>query len=99
MARWPWVSRLAWDLVVEELRRVREQNDRLVEHITRMDRVEHGLGEHPVKVRTLEPMPKEVYEKIREYESSQVRAQVEREAQALHRQGVAWQEILERLEV
>lgn len=56
--KWPWVSRLSYDLAVEtgnarladaqaQITQLREQNEKLTNHLVRMDRVEHGKPEEP----------------------------------------------------
>ncbi len=61
MIRWPWVSVRAFDLLVAENARLLAQNTQMLDHVTRMDRVEHGKGEIPRAPRAeLEPMPKEL---------------------------------------
>ena len=49
--RWPWVSRLAYETVVSERDRLRAQNDELVDHFKRVDRVANGMTERKIEPR------------------------------------------------
>ena len=65
MIKWPWVSRLAYDTVAAERDRLRDQNDKLIDHITRIDRASQGLTETPRQPKPQqEPMPAELREYI-----------------------------------
>jgi hypothetical protein len=92
--RWPWVSRAAFDVVVDERDRLRGQVEKLQEHVIRMDRVEHGTSEVPREPRpAMEPMPKELLEYCNSYGDARIRKTMRDAAFKQHRQGVPWSQI------
>jgi len=99
MIRWPWVSRLAFDAVVDERDRLREKNDQLIEHITRIARTEHGLTEVPRPPRpSHEPMPDKVKAYIDQWEGDRFRQELSRSAYRMHiKEGRSWAEIEQQL--
>ena len=92
--RWPWVSRLAYDTVRGESDRLREQNAQLLAHITRMDRVEHGLGETPRPERlALQPMPGELKAYIASFATPAIQKTMRDQAYRRHAKGQSWETI------
>ena len=92
MSKLPWVSRLAYDQLEQERDWLREQNATLLEHVRRMDRVEHGLGELPRTPRAeLQPMPIRLAEHFRTAYANKSIAKMQRdEAYRRHASGVSW---------
>lgn len=96
---WPLVSGRALAIVTDERDRLRAQVDRLLDHLTRMDRVEHGLHElaqQPAKPR--EPMPEELRALIDAFGSHQNRQQLKDAAFRLHAKGQSWESITAKIE-
>ena len=74
--RFPWVSRLAFDVVVDECERLRSQNGTLVEALTRLRRAETGLSETPKAPRAMvEPIPADVLEYCNAFLNPSIRKQ------------------------
>jgi iron-sulfur cluster repair protein YtfE (RIC family) len=94
--KWPWVSRLAYEILRDERDRLREQNDGLMEHLKRVDRVEHGMTELPREPkRVLEPMPQELVEFINEHASPHIRREMRNQAfKRYHSKGESWAQIM-----
>jgi len=95
--RWPWVSRLAFDLAVERYEKAEERAQKLQDHVTRVTRKELGMTEEPrtaprVTETELE-IPDEVEMLIREYDSEQTRVRLRAEARASRMHGTPWSEI------
>jgi len=115
---WPWVSRLAYELVLRECERLqvelgttvaklaydtalderdrlREKNDELTGHLTRMDRIDRGLGENPKPPRApIEPMPKDLLEYCNSYASRSLAKNMRDVAYRRHARGESWQDIM-----
>lgn len=91
---WPWVSRLAYNVVREENDRLRTQNDGLIDHLTRMDRREHGLGETQPSAKPREPMSPEVLAEIKRWKRPGTRTMRLHDAQRLYAQGKDHNEVL-----
>ena len=98
--RWPWVSRTAYDLVIEERDRLRAQNDEWLDHARRVSRREKGMTELPPQPRKpQEPIPSSLNYIIDKFGSEQVRQNLRNNARiAHHRGGKAWSEITAELE-
>lgn len=96
--RWP-VSRLAYDAVCSERDRLREQNDKLVDSLTRLARVEHGLKEKPLepRVQPEDNVPDPIRNLIRNFSSERVRVDQLERAKRAHADGSTWQEIGEEI--
>lgn len=95
---WPWVSRLAYENVRDERDRLREQNDTLVEHLTRVQRRESGMPEMPrEKPKPVEPVPQSIRRLLDGF-SPQVKKQLELEARQEHTAGVDWSHIQRQIE-
>ena len=88
--KWPLVSRRAYDFVVE-------QNDRLMQHVIRMDRVEHGLTELQPEKKKREPVPDGVMNLIGGFASPNTQTMMLNEAKKQHRDGWSWEKIEEYL--
>ena len=98
--RSPWVSRTAYDLVIEERDRLRAQNDEWLDHARRVSRREKGMTELPPQPRKpQEPIPSSLNYIIDKFGSEQVRQNLRNNARiAHHRGGKAWSEIVAELE-
>ena len=98
--RSPWVSRTAYDLVIEERDRLRAQNDEWLDHARRVSRRENGMTELPPQPRkTREPIPSSLTYIIDKYDSEHIRQNLRNSARiAHHREGKAWSEIAAELE-
>lgn len=90
--RLPWISRLAYEAVLSERDRLREQVDDLLEHLQRVDRVEHGMSELPRQPRPeIEPIPGKLDAYIEGFEAPpQVKAEMRREARRRRAKGQSW---------
>lgn len=95
--KWPLVSRRALDLLTAERDRLLEQNAKLLDHVTRIDRREHGLPEVPKAPRPpAQPMPDTLSDYINGYANASIRKELrDRCLRRHHTQGVAW-DIIER---
>ena len=91
--RWPWVSRLAYEQVVE-------QNRELLDHLIRMDRTKKGRPEQPVERRPPreDPVTQEMREAIEEFDNPAIKRQLMFEAKQALREGARPDEVLRRLE-
>ena len=91
-----WVSRTAFKLVMDERDRLREQNDELMDSLTRIRRKESGMPETHVRQRALdEDLPPEVLQYIRGFDSEIMQANVEEDVRRARRTGTGWAEIIE----
>jgi hypothetical protein len=96
--RWPWVSRLAYELAIEERNRLRGQVDQLLAHVQRMDRVEHGLNELAAERKPpSEPMPEEIHEEIQRWGSPATQQRLIDEAWEVYRKTRSWDVVAQRL--
>lgn len=95
--KWPLVSARAYALLLDERDRLREQNDRLTDHVTRMDRLEHGAGEIPPSLKPLEPMPDEIVAMIRKFDTGTIRERLTSDAWKMRRREGSWDPVLEAL--
>jgi hypothetical protein len=101
--RWPWVSRLAFDTLAEDRDRLREQNDHLIdkigeamEHMKRMDRLEHGVMETPRAPRPdIGPMPPRLLEHCNSWASPAQKKIARDMAYKRRRNGESWEHIME----
>ena len=94
--KWPWVSRSAYDLLMEERDRLREQNDELLGTYTRIQRVRSGLREtpkpQPRKVET-EKIPAEIEEIVRGFSSFAHRTNIRDQIRGMRANGTPFSEI------
>jgi hypothetical protein len=89
--KWPWVSRRAYDTVVEERNYLRDQMAWLLMHVQRMDRVEHGVPEAPRMPRpVLEPIPRSLLSFIDEFNSPSIRKEIRDRCFQRHARGEPW---------
>lgn len=96
--RLPWIARTAYNVVLDERDRLRAQNDELLGHVVRMDRVEHGKPEiAPERKQPSEPMPREIMNVITGFGSHATRQRLENEAWAVYRQHGSWNTVMSRL--
>lgn len=92
--KWPWIARSAYDVVVDERDRLRAQNDRLTDHLTRVQRREAGMTETPRAPRpALEPMPRDLHDHIRGFASKALQRTQLEEAYRRHGRGEPWDSI------
>jgi len=92
--RWPWVSRLAFDMACTERDRLREQNDQLTESLIRMERFKAGMAETPRPAkRATEPMPRELFEYYKGWKNPSIRKDMIDRAIRRHSRGEAWPSI------
>ena len=94
--QWPWVSRTAYDLLIDERDRLRENNDQFQDLFTRVARKQEGLPEVPRKPKVVdtEPMPVEVREYLEAFGSTEMRNNLEEDISASRSQGTPWSEIM-----
>ncbi len=98
MIRWPWISRRAYDVVIDERDRLRAVNDQLMEHLTRMHRVEHGVAETPRAPKAkAEEMPKSLVDYFDGLGNASMAKQLKRETENLHKGGESWNSIGSRI--
>ena len=95
---WPWVSRLAYDEVVQQRNDLRLIRDRLTDEIIRMKRHEVGLRETPREVKAALQKPPEVPPEVSmlyrgRCQSSAMETEIERQASEMHAGGAPWDEV------
>ena len=94
--KWPLVSRRAYDLLLAECDRSRSMVDDLLEHVTRMDRTEHGLLELPyTKPDPPEPLPEALQDYVDGWQDCTVRRQVVRSILLARQDGKSWDAIID----
>ena len=94
--RWPWVSRAAFDLLLDERNRLRKQNDDMLDSVTRVRRKEAGMPESSVRQReVVEDLPPEVVRYIMGFESEIMQHGVEDDVRRARKNGTSWAEIIE----
>lgn len=101
MAWWPWVSRRALDLALEERDRLVEQNAALTDALTRMSRFERGMSETPRPPRKkADPLPRWAHEYLLAFSDPAIRRNTRKEMLRRHREdGVRWEDMKMELEV
>ena len=98
--KWPWVSRLAYEIVIEERDRLRAGHDRLTSTLISMQRKSFGMKEQPIQPKSKEPewmteeFPPEIRELVDGWDSEQMRSAVEIDIRSARRQGTPWNELL-----
>lgn len=103
--RWPFVSALAYDLLVSERDTLRAQVAKLQDDVVRLSRVSNGMREVPKPpVDPLKQKPPEVpYEVKRLYagrcQSQAMEIEIERQAVEVHQAGTPWSEVARLLEL
>jgi hypothetical protein len=92
--KWPWIPRSAFDAVVAERDRLIAQNEKLIDHTTRMSRVEHGRSEEPRAARqTIQEMPRDLFAHFAAFENKSIGRLQRAEAYRRHAQGTSWLDI------
>ena len=72
--KWPFISRTAYDLLINERDRMREQVDDLQDHVQRITRRQEGMTESPREAkRSIEAIPPELEAIIMRFGSEQTR--------------------------
>jgi len=91
-----WVSRTAFNLLLDERDRLRKQNDELLDSFTRVRRKEAGMPEDHVRKRNKdEDLPPEVFSYIKGFDSEVMQAAVEEDVRRARVNGTTWEEIIE----
>ena len=98
--RLPWVSRTAYELLLDERNRLRAKADAWEDHSRRVTRSKQGMAELPAeRKQPLEPIPSSLNRLIGKYDSEYTRQGLRNSARlAHHREGKAWSEIQAELE-
>ena len=98
--KWPFISRTAYDLLINERDRMREQVDDLQDHVQRITRRQEGMTESPREAkRPIEAIPPELEAIIMRFGSEQTRTDMRNQARiSRHRDARAWSEITAELE-
>jgi hypothetical protein len=98
--RLPWVSRTAYELLLDERDRLRDKNDSWEDHIRRVTRSGQGMTELPAeRKQPPEPIPPALNHIIDKFDSEHTRQGLRNSARlAHHREGKAWSEIQAELE-
>jgi hypothetical protein len=94
--KWPWVSRRAYDAVIDQKDVLLDQNSKLIEHLSRKSRFEAGMSETPrapVKVR--EPMPEVLRDNIAGGADSSMRRMRRTELERRYSRGESWDVIVD----
>ncbi len=96
----PWVSRTAYELLLDERDRLRAKNDGWEDHIRRVERKDRGMTELPAKRKeTVDPMPPELERIINKFSSETIRQSLRNQARiARVREGKPWSRIRSELE-
>lgn len=102
--RWPWVSRRAYEVVLDEYSRAREDRDRLMAQITtltdqivRIQRFSQGMMETPREPRVAEPMPADIQKQIMSVSDDRIRRMQTREAYKIYGQHRSWDAVRSRM--
>jgi hypothetical protein len=94
--KWPWVSRRAYDAVVDQKDVLLDQNSKLIEHLSRKSRFEAGMSETPrppPKMR--EPMPEVLRDNIAGGSDSSMRRMRRTELERRYSRGESWDAIVD----
>lgn len=96
----PWVSRTAYELLLDERDRLRDKCDAWEDYTRRVTRSKQGMAELPAERRQpQEPLPSSLNHIIDKYDSEYTRQGLRNSARlAHHREGKAWSEIQAELE-
>ena len=86
---WPYVSRRAYDLLVDERDRLRGRNDELTDHLVRLARTSNGLRELKVEMSKPDPMPEEIQNMIMRWGSGATRTDILGRAWKMHRENTS----------
>jgi len=98
--RLPWVSRTAYELLLDERDRLRDKNDSWEDHIRRVERKDRGMTELPVERKEpVEAMPPALERVINKFSSEAIRLSLRNQARiARVRDGKPWSKIQAELE-
>lgn len=96
--RWPWVSRTAYDLLVNERDHLRAETAALRAEIVAIKRVGMGMRETPRERKKRANAMPEVPPEVRRYyegrfQSSASEAEIERQCQEMALKGAPWEEV------
>lgn len=95
---WPWVSRLAYDTLVEQLARERDEKRQLLDHVTRVSRREAGMPETPRAPRArITEVPDSVEDLIKGFQSEQIQEGLRQQVLMLLNSGLGEDAVLARL--
>jgi hypothetical protein len=92
---WPWVARSTLDAVCAERDRLLADNQKLLEHVTRVQRHESGLPEVPrqPRERRASPMPTDLSGYIAGIQNPALRRTMRAEAWRRYKDGETWEAI------
>ena len=94
--RWPWVSRRAYDAVVDQKDALLNQNSKLIDHLSRKSRFEAGMSETPrPPSKAREPMPEVLRENIAGGADSSMRRMRRTELERRYSRGESWAAIID----
>lgn len=100
--KWPWVSRLAYELLLDERDRLRTQNDELIDHRRRLERTSAGMRERPSDQKRprdrSDTVPQVLRDLIAGYASPATRAVIYDEVRGAFAEGQDWDEITDRIQ-
>ena len=94
--KWFWVSRRAYDAVVDQKDVLLEQNSTLIEHLSRKSRFEAGMTatpRPPPKIR--EPMPEVLLQNLAAGADSSMRRMRRTELERRYSRGESWDVIVD----
>ena len=93
---WPWVSRRAYDAVIDQKDALLDQNSKLIDHLSRKSRFEAGMSETPrPPPKTREPMPEVLRENIAGGADSSMRRMRRTELERRYSRGESWDAIID----
>lgn len=95
--RWPWVGRRAYEDALARLDKAEARVDKLLKHVTRMDRLEHGAGELAPEEVEPDPMPDHLYQLAMSWGAASTRARMLEEMERLRAKGMTWPKIEQRV--
>lgn len=88
------MSRLAYEAAVERLDKAEERIDSLLDHVRRMDRLEHGVKEDVIQPKAFTPMPVDLRREFVEcWDSQATQSDTEKRLWALYRRTESWEEV------
>lgn len=101
--KWPWVSRVALDMALDENTRLRAQNDKLLDTVITLQRKSFGMKElaptmpdmvqHQDSGWMTEEVPDNIVEIVEGFESSAIKDAIMLDIRNARRQGTPWDEI------
>lgn len=93
MIRWPWVSRLAFDLVCAERDRYIAMLDRFATANVRIERAKVGLPEVEKDPKRPDPMPSTLRDKCMKFGSALSQQNMLSLCERRHSGGVSWEQV------